>query len=136
MACVQWAPGFVLGFVPVLLSWQSVCSAHSFQLRSLTGGFPCAFTQVKFSLLLVCRTWVTPASSPQHACSEGDLCEAVSLHLPPYPAFPWWLVPPRLILTFRIIVSPGTSNSFCQFSAGSTVLLPLCSLRSAVTSVG
>jgi len=82
---IQWVVyvgglGFVLDFGLVFVSLQSVCSADSFHLTSLSCDSSGAFAQVKFSLRLMYCTSVAPASFPLHLYSEKDLCESLSAY--------------------------------------------------------
>ena len=113
---IQWVVyvgglGFVLDFGLVFVSLQSVCSADSFHLTSLSCDSSGAFAQVKFSLRLNVLYLSGPSIlSPAPVFRERPMWEPVSLH------FFWWFILARLVLTFRIITPPVMSNELGQFS--------------------
>lgn len=136
VACVRRWLGLCLRLWPCFMSSQSACSADSFHLTCLSCGFPCAFTQVKFSLRLMYRTAVTPASFPLRLCSEKDLCKNLSDYICPYilpfsGGWYWW----DLLWCSGSSYPQSHRINFVNFLTGTTFLISLCSLRSAMTSV-
>lgn len=103
-----------------------------FHMTSLSCGFPCTFTQVKFSFWLMYRTLVTPASFSLHLRSEKDLCKSLSAFI--YPCilhssggWCWW----DLYWLLGSSHAQSCQINFVNFLTGTTFLVSLYCLQSA-----
>lgn len=128
VACVHRWPGLWPRFHVFAVS--VLCGF--FHMTSLSCGFPCTFTQVKFSLWLMYRTLVTPASFSLHLRSEKDLCKSLSAFI--YPCilhssggWCWW----DLYWLLGSSHAQSCQINFVNFLTGTTFLVSLCCLQSA-----